>query len=139
MRATKWFDDTLWRFIIVGLFNTFLGVVTMFGLYHWFNLGYWGASALSYFLCSLISFFLNKRFTFKNNESYLKTGLRFALNIGVCYFAAYLMAKPLVKMALLSFGWQWHQDVVEQIAMLFGMCLFTAFNYFGQKWLVFKK
>ena len=27
------------RFILVGLFNTFMGVVTMFAFYHWLHLG----------------------------------------------------------------------------------------------------
>ena len=79
-------DQELLRFIIVGLFNTFLGMVTMFGFYH-LGMGYWGASGLSYFLCSIVSFFLNKHFTFKNEDSLAQTGLRFAVNIAVCYFA----------------------------------------------------
>ena len=124
------------RFIIVGLFNTFLGVVTMFGFYH-LGLGYWGASGLSYFLCSIVSFFLNKSFTSKNTDGVVGTGLRFAVNIAVCYLAAYLIAKPLVRQALNVWGWQLSAGVVDQAAMLAGMCFFTAFNYLGQKFMVF--
>lgn len=127
----------LMRFIIVGLFNTFLGVVTMFGFYHWLHLGYWGSSGLSYFLCSIISFFLNKHFTFRNEDSLWRTGLRFAVNIAVCYFAAYLVAEPLVRWVLGAAGLMLTVEIVEQIAMLMGMCFFTAFNFLGQKLMVF--
>ncbi len=121
-------DQELLRFIIVGLFNTFLGMVTMFGFYH-LGMGYWGASGLSYFLCSIVSF--------KNEDSLAQTGLRFAVNIAVCYFAAYLVAKPAVRWLVSASGLQLTVQIVDQVAMLAGMCFFTAFNYLGQKFIVF--
>ncbi|SCJ68100.1 Uncharacterised protein [uncultured Clostridium sp.] len=33
----------------------------------------------------------------------------------------------------------WETSVVEQISMLFGMCLFTALNYIGQRFFAFKE
>ena len=132
----KIIDGELLRFIIVGLFNTFLGMVTMFGFYH-LGMGYWGASGLSYFLCSIVSFFLNKHFTFRNEESVAQTAVRFAVNIAVCYFAAYLVAKPCVRWLLAISGAALAANIVDQAAMLAGMCFFTAFNYLGQKFMVF--
>ena len=129
-------DQDLLRVIIVGVFDTFLGMVTMFGFYH-LGMGYWGASGLSYFLCSIVSFFLNKHFTFKNEDSLAQTGLRFAVNIAVCYFAAYLVAKPAVRWLVSASGLQLTVQIVDQVAMLAGMCFFTAFNYLGQKFIVF--
>ena len=131
-------DGELARFILVGLFNTFLGAVTMFGFYH-LGLGYWGASGLSYFLCSIVSFFLNKHFTFHSDDSVVQSGVRFALNIAFCYFVAYLLAKPLVRYGLGMTNLALSAKLVDQIAMLAGMCLFTALNYLGQKFIVFSK
>ena len=132
----KIIDGELVRFIIVGLFNTFLGMVTMFGFYH-LGMGYWGASGLSYFLCSIVSFFLNTRFTFRNEEAVAQTAVRFAVNIAICYFAAYLVAKPAVRWLLAVSGARLAADIVDQIAMLAGMCFFTAFTYLGQQFMVF--
>lgn len=127
------------RFILVGLFNTFMGVVTMFAFYHWLHLGYWGASGLSYFVCSIISFFLNRSFTFRSDAHWFQAACKFAANIAVCYFAAYLVAKPAVVAVLSALKWQIEATITEQVAMLVGMIFFTAFNYLGQKQLVFRK
>jgi len=125
------------KFILVGIFNTILGIFTMFSFYNFFGWGYWGSSATSYTLGSIISFFLNKSFTFKNQDSYLFTGIKFTVNIGICYFAAYLIAKPLVRYLLLEMDYSFTLSIIEQLAMLVGMVLFTGLNFFGQKLYVF--
>ena len=126
------------RFILVGIFNTLLGLATMYGFY-FLGFGYWGSSGLSYTMGSIISFFLNKHFTFKNNEAYFTTGIKFALNIGVCYFIAYLLAKPLVLSLLIYLGYDYNINIIEKIALLVGMVLFTGLNFLGQRLLVFRK
>jgi len=135
--AKKLFDQKLKRFILVGLFNTALSTAMMFGLYRLIGLGYWGSSSLSYFLCSIISYFLNKRYTFGSRAGYMQSGLRFAVNIGVCYGVAYLMAKPLVRFGLETMGSRISAEVLDQLAMLAGMVLFTGMNYLGQRFFVF--
>jgi len=128
-----------WRFIAVGIFNTFLGVTTLFAFYDYLGMGYWGASALSYFLCSIISYFLNKQFTFKNDSKISQTAWPFALNIAVCYSLAYWLAKPFVAWVLQSLSYAVELKVIERIALLTGMGLFTVLNYLGQKTFVFGK
>ncbi len=126
--------DKLFRFIIVGVINTLVGTTIMFGLYNIFGCSYWFSSAMNYTLTSILSFFLNKYFTFKNTERSIKQVLRFALNIAVCYLLAYGIAKPLVLLALSSTNERFQNNV----AMLVGMCLFTGFNFLGQRFFAFK-
>ena len=82
-------DPTLFRFILVGLVNTAVGYGVMFGLYNlaglhtWGDTGYWISSAANYIVGSVVSFFLNKHFTFRNQEKGVKVVLRFAPNIAV--------------------------------------------------------
>ncbi len=109
----------------------------MFLLYNLAHFGYWGSSAISYILGSVLSFVLNKNFTFQNRDSVLKTGLKFALNVAICYMIAYSFAKPAVMWVLSSFSLS--QNITDQISMLFGMCLFTGLNYIGQRFFAFKK
>ncbi len=134
------FDKKLLRFILVGLFNTLMGVVTMFGFYHLLHIGYWGSSALSYFLCSVLSFFLNRNYTFGDKGGYGPAALKFAVNIGVCYSLAYLAAKPLMRWglgALAGEGTLISPALADQGAMLLGMVFFTGLNYLGQRFFVF--
>lgn len=137
MRKTIFFDVKFLKFVIVGVINTLFGTLLMFLLYNLFNFGYWGSSAISYILASILSFYLNKRFTFKNKESITKTASKFAVNIAVCYLLAYSISKPLVTLILSNTSLS--KSIVEQLSMLFGMALFTMLNYIGQRFFAFRE
>ena len=87
-------DQKLLRFIIVGCINTVVGTAIMFGLYNLASCSYWVSSAANYILTSILSFFLNKYFTFQNKERSWKQVAKFIINIAVCYVLAYGIAKP---------------------------------------------
>jgi putative flippase GtrA len=133
----KIFDRKLRRFILVGLFNTAFGTGMMFGFYRILGMGYWGSSGLSYFIASFVSYLLNKNYTFSSRAGHVQSGVRFAVNIGVCYLLAYLIAKPAVRFALGIVGSLATPAFLDQLAMLAGMVLFTAMNYLGQRFFVF--
>ncbi|MBZ9685628.1 GtrA family protein [Clostridium estertheticum] len=130
------FDIKFLKFVLVGIINTIFGTGIMFLLYNLANFGYWGSSAVSYILASILSFFLNKNFTFRNKESTVKTALRFTVNIAVCYLLAYSISKPIVTRILLNTSLS--KSIVEQVSMLLGMVLFTTLNYVGQRCFAFK-
>lgn len=126
-------DEKLLKFLLVGVVNTVVGTAIMFGLYNLAGCSYWVSSAANYILTSILSFFLNKFFTFQNRQRSPAQILRFAGNILLCYLIAYGAAKPAVLWALSGAG----RRLQENAAMLVGMCLFTGLNYLGQRFLVF--
>lgn len=134
-KLSKLFDRTFWKFIAVGVINTLFGTGIMFLFYNVFHLSYWVSSASNYLFGSILSYFLNKHFTFQNKGNTGKTVLRFAANITVCYLLAYGLAKPLARLALSGLS----TSVQDNGAMLVGMCLFVGLNYLGQRFLVFAK
>lgn len=128
-------DKSIPKFLLVGVLNTLVGAGIMFLLYNWAGCSYWASSAANYVVGSILSFFLNKYFTFQNRDwSWGQVG-KFALNVAVCYLVAYAVAKPAVLWALAGQS----VKVQENIAMLAGMCLYTGLNYFGQRFFAFKK
>lgn len=131
----KLFDKTFWKFILVGVANTLFGSGIMFLFYNVFHLDYWLSSASNYFFGSILSYFLNKYYTFKYSERDLKVIIRFVVNILLCYLIAYGIAKPLFS-SLLS---EYPVAVRDNVAMLGGMCLFVGLNYIGQRFFTFKK
>ncbi len=139
----KILDPTLFRFLLVGVVNTLVGYSVMFGLYNlaglyrWGDLGYWVSSAANYIVGSVVSFFLNKHFTFRSTEKGPGVVLRFILNISVCWLLAYGLAKPAVG-ALLG-GLEWSGRLVGNLTMLAGSGLFVVLNYFGQRFFAFKE
>ncbi len=136
MRNNGFFDRKLLKFLAVGVLNTLLSAVVMFLLYNLAQFGYWGSSAASYLLGSVVSYILNKKFTFQNDDAVWKTALKFALNAAVCYLLAYSIAQPVIAWLLSSMSLS--QNIVEQFAMLAGMALYTLFNYVGQRFFAFR-
>lgn len=131
----KYIDITTIKFLVVGVINTIVGTGLMFILYNCFAVSYWISSAANYIVGSIVSYFLNKYFTFQNKEKSARQILRFVINIAICYFVAYGAAKPVVSYLLSGTT----EKIQGNIAMLAGMCLFVVLNYLGQRLFVFKQ
>lgn len=128
------FDKTLLRFLLVGVINTLVGAGSMFLLYNLIGCSYWLSSAANYLTGGIVSYFLNKYFTFENKERSFTQVLLFAGLTVLCWLIAYGVAKP-VMLHLLSAR---SVIVQENSAMLVGMVLYTILNYLGQRSVVFK-
>ena len=138
----KLLDSSFIRFLIVGVINTLVGTAVMFGLYNiaglhkWGQIGYWLSTIGNYTVGSVVSFFLNKHFTFKNKEKGKAVVIRFVINIAVCMTLAYGIAQKCVELALA--GTFLSQQLQGNISMLVGMGLFVLLNYFGQRFFAFR-
>ena len=75
------YDKTFLKFIIVGVINTIVGAGVMFALYNIFHFSYWVSSIMNYVTGSIVSFFLNKYFTFKSSSFSFKEVIYFIINI----------------------------------------------------------
>ena len=131
----KLIDKTFFKFIGVGVINTIVGTAVMFLSYNVLSFSYWVSSALNYIIGGVISYYLNKRYTFQYEGGGVKTIVKFALNIAVCYFAAYGIAKPLVEHLLSGCD----PKVQGNTAMIVGMSLYVILNYTGQRYITFRK
>lgn len=127
-------ENTVLKFLLVGVVNTLIGTGTMFLLYNLAHCSYWVSSAANYVVGGIVSFFLNKYFTFQNKTWEWSQVWKFAVNVTVCYLLGYGLAKPLVLHLLAGQA----VNVQENVAMLVGMCLYTGLNYLGQRFFAFK-
>jgi len=107
--------------------------------YNIFHLGYWLSSALDYSLASIVSYVLNKRFTFQYKGGILRSLVRFIINIAVCYFIAFGLARPMVRYALTWLSLPFDKPTLENIAMLLGTGLFVIINFLGQRFFTFRE
>lgn len=131
---TQLFDKTVIKFLAVGVVNTLVGCGTMFLIYNLAHCSYWVSSAANYVVGGIVSFFLNKYFTFQNKTWEWSQVWKFAVNVTVCYLLGYGLAKPLALHLLAGQA----VNVQENVAMLVGMCLYTGLNYLGQRFFAFK-
>ena len=127
-------DSSIPKFLLVGVGNTLLSLFLMFLLE---GLGYWPSTAIAYVAGAVMSFFLNRRFTFHSQEKLGRSAVKFAVNVAVCYVAGYGLAKVLVPIPqdpnAVPVIW------FERLSKLVGMGLYTVFNYFGQRFFAFRK
>ena len=130
----KLIDKSIPKFLLVGVGNTLLSMVLMFLLE---GLGYWPSTAIAYVAGAVMSFFLNRHFTFHSEETFARSAVKFAVNVAVCYVLAYALAQPIAGWILGRTGippiWQ------ERLTKLGGMALYTVLNYFGQRFFAFRK
>ena len=127
-------DIKFLKFILVGLLNTAADAGLSFLLINLTDLNMWWCTAIPCALASVLSYFLNKHFTFKNTEKGFWPVVRFAVNIAACYLLAYGIAIPLMEWVLSA------ADPVlrDNLTKVAGMCLFTGFNYLGQRLFAFR-
>ena len=88
-----------------------------------------------YIVGGIVSYFLNKYFTFQNKEKSLKQILLFIINLAVCYFIAYFCAKKTVYYLMSDYS----EKLRDNLALFTGMCLYTGLNYIGQRLIVFSE
>ena len=137
------------RFALVGVINTLFGTTLMFVLYNVAHCADWLASATNYFFGSILSFFLNKYFTFHSKERSMREVARFVINIVACYLIAYVAAKPLIRLLiplngrLVTLTGRLLNMAPEQaqgnLLLAAGMVLFVCLNYLGQRFFTFRK
>ena len=96
---------------------------------------YWVSSAMNYLCGGILSYFLNKKYTFEVEETSPKAIIRFAINLTVCYLLAYGVAKPLALYLFQGAG----EKLQGNIALVIGMGLYVLLNYVGQRFWAFKQ
>ena len=127
------FDTTFLKFILVGVVNTLVGTAVMFFCFNVLAWSYWVSSALNYMVGSIVSYLLNKRYTFQQKGHDWHTVWKFIVNVSVCYVLAYGLAKPFVAWMLSGVT----TNIQGNAALFVGMVLFVGFNYIGQRFWAF--
>lgn len=128
------FDSTIPKFLLTGAVNTLVGSGVMFLLYNLAGCSYWLSSAMNYLVGGVLSFFLNRSFTFRSAERSWAQAGRFALTVAVCWLAAYGLARPLTLRLLAGTD----EKLQTNAAMLVGIGLYTVLNYLGQRLFAFR-
>jgi len=134
MKIQNLFDKKLLKFLSVGIINTIVGSLIMFSLYNAANFSYWLSSACNYIFTSILSFILNKYFTFGVKHWSIFMVISFILTIFTSYIIAYSISKPVMTFLLRNNSLEFQ----ENVALFTGMCIFTGLNYLGQRLIVFR-
>ena len=120
-------DRSLLIFLIIGGLNTLVSMVGSQLLYG--ALGYWGATALMFTVCSVFSFIFNRKYSFESKAPLLQSAVRFSVVIAVCYLISFGLSDFLVPMFMGRFFPAVSTDWQARIAMLVAQVIFTAYFF----------
>lgn len=126
------------RFLLVGVINTLTGLSVIFILLYVLGLSYWISTFIGNCVGALVSYILNRTFTFNSQIDFTKGVPRFITVILVCYFLSYSLSEFLADGIYHLYSMPPFINE-EEFAILLGSGLYTIANYFGQKNFVFKK
>lgn len=120
-------DAKLVRFLLVGVVNTLFGQSVI-----WFSMwalgfGIVAANALGYGCGIVLSFVLNRNWTFNHDGSQVAALLRF-LAVNACAYVANLLVVVAV----------YHLGVSGYVAQLSGAPFYTLIGYLGSRFIVFR-
>ena len=69
------------RFLLVGVFNTLVGLSASFAFFNLFHLNYWISTFAGNTIGAIVSYTLNRTFTFRSNVSVGSSWWKFAVVI----------------------------------------------------------
>jgi putative flippase GtrA len=129
--------NSFYRFLLVGVANTLIGLSTIFVLLNLFGWTYWWATFTGNSIGAVISYFLNRSFTFNSRLNVSKGMPKFIIVIFICYISSYTMSGVVADIVTIP-NWAASFVTQDELAILGGAILYTVTNYLGQKRFVFR-
>jgi putative flippase GtrA len=126
------------RFLLVGVVNTLTGLSIIFGLLNVFGFSYWISTFVGNCIGALVSYLLNRTFTFNSQISFTKGVPRFITVILICYFLSFSLSEFVADEVYLLYV-TIPSINEDEFAILLGSSFYTISNFFGQRNFVFKK
>ncbi|MBY0095586.1 GtrA family protein [Mesobacillus maritimus] len=129
--------NSFFRFLLVGVINTIIGLSIMLILLNLFGWSYWLATFVGNCMGAGVSYILNRSFTFKSNINGSKGIPRFFFVILSCYIVSYSLGE--IVAATIQLSSQTLSFISQdELAVLIGTVTYTLTNYIGQKTIVFR-
>jgi putative flippase GtrA len=122
-------------FLVIGIINTLVGLTSIYLLFNLFHISYWWATSMGNAIGMVVSYLLNKRFTFQNKGKDSSSLLRFFVVVLLCYYVSYWVGLHISSFVVIIIPYL--QSYKGDASILFGAGLYTISNYFGQKFFVF--
>ena len=121
-------DRSFVRFAMVGLANTAVGYSAILLLHYGFGVGPTLANVGGYMIGALLSYALNRSFTFASDRPHVEALPRFAVTVAICFVLNLLVLKLGLSVLLLPLP----------LAQALAMASFTIAFYAANRFLVFR-
>ncbi len=139
-------DKSLLIFLVIGGLNTIISTVgsqlllSPFTLFFGQASAYWLSTSLMFILCSIPSFYFNRKYSFESKAPLVPSIIRFSTVIAVCYLLGFGFSSFVTPAIVGLFSnFSISSGLITRLAMLLGQVIFTGLNYLGQRLWAFKK
>lgn len=119
----------LTRFGAVGIINTAVGLLAIYSVLFFFNANPILANLVGYAIGLVISFYLNKNWTFADNTSKSKVLPHYLILVTIAYLSN--LGMVFIGMHFFNFG--------PYLVQLGGICIYTFIMFVGCKLYVFNR
>lgn len=126
---SKTFLNQLFRYSIVGVLNTILGLSAIYLLYNFFHFDYIVSNIGGYFVGLVNGFIWNKKWTFESSKHFSKEIVPFLIVFGISY------AVNLVIIILMVETFK----IDPNIAQILGIAAYSSTNFLVNKYWTFSK
>jgi len=123
----KYFDYSMLRWGAVGTFTTAVDYLLFVNLYGPIN-SVFIANLISSAVATSINYFTHHRWTFKSEQNYSRSGIKYLLNLTFWWLVSTSIIKALVVL-----------DIDPKIAKVVPLIVIVPVNYFVLNYIVFKK
>jgi len=123
----KYFDYSMIRWGMVGLFTTAIDYLLFINLYGRIN-SVFIANLISTSVATAINYFTHHRWTFKSDQNHSNSGAKYLLNLTFWWLISTSIIKALVVL-----------NIDPKIAKLIPLIVIVPINYFVLNYVVFKK
>ena len=132
-------DRSLLIFAVIGGLNTIVSMAGSYLLRQQLGWSLYLANLLMYTVCSVASFYFNRKYSFRSKAPLGASILRFSVVVAVCFHLSFVLnhiAMPWMRQ-------QWFpavSDAVYTAIQILGIqVLFTLLNYLGQRLWAFRE
>jgi len=121
--------NQLFRYSLVGILNTIIGLSVIYLLFNFFHFGYILSNIGGYAFGLVNSFIWNKKWTFKSSQHYSKEIIPFLIVFGISYSINLLVVVFSVELL----------GIHPNIAQLIGIAAYSLSNFLINKYWTFSK
>jgi len=119
---------TLIRYLLVGVVNTLVGLGIIYLAMYFLHMDLASSNALGYAIGIMVSFALNKKWTFDSQDHIVYSFLRYLLVLAVAYGA---------NLATVLFA-NSHFDLNPYLSQALGIVPYTAIGFLGSRFFAFR-
>ena len=120
---------TLIRYLLVGIVNTLVGLGTIYLAMYFLQMGVASSNAFGYLIGIMVSFALNKKWTFKSQDHPVYSFLRYLLVLLVAYVAN-------LETVLFANS---HFELNAYLSQALGIIPYTAIGFMGSRYFAFRE